>query len=86
MGSSTEGLSGGVRIRLPHPLHRFVAPWGGSIECPSGGAPSTAFRGRTGGSTQGRSGGVRMRLPHPVQRFVYPEGVPPKAPVAVFAC
>eukprot|EP00959_Pyramimonas_sp_CCMP1952_P213235 4461725-Pyramimonas_sp.AAC.1 len=28
MGSSTEGPSGGVHMRLPHPARRFVAPWG----------------------------------------------------------
>eukprot|EP00959_Pyramimonas_sp_CCMP1952_P239629 5007742-Pyramimonas_sp.AAC.1 len=26
IGSSTEGSSGAVRMRLPHPIRRFVAP------------------------------------------------------------
>eukprot|EP00959_Pyramimonas_sp_CCMP1952_P339091 7101363-Pyramimonas_sp.AAC.1 len=28
IGSSTESPSGAVRMRLPHPVQRFVAPWG----------------------------------------------------------
>eukprot|EP00959_Pyramimonas_sp_CCMP1952_P340497 7131848-Pyramimonas_sp.AAC.1 len=28
MGDSTEGPSGTVRMRLPHPVQRFLAPWG----------------------------------------------------------
>eukprot|EP00959_Pyramimonas_sp_CCMP1952_P034871 730440-Pyramimonas_sp.AAC.1 len=28
IGSSTEGPSGKLRMRLPHPAQRFVAPWG----------------------------------------------------------
>eukprot|EP00959_Pyramimonas_sp_CCMP1952_P451968 9462966-Pyramimonas_sp.AAC.1 len=27
IGSSTEGPSGGVRMRLPHPVQRFVASY-----------------------------------------------------------
>ena len=30
IGNFTEGLGGGVRTRLPHPRHRFVAPSGAS--------------------------------------------------------
>eukprot|EP00959_Pyramimonas_sp_CCMP1952_P313093 6553471-Pyramimonas_sp.AAC.1 len=39
-----------------------------------------------GGSTERHNRSVRMRLLHAGQRFVAPQGVPPKAPVGVFAC
>eukprot|EP00959_Pyramimonas_sp_CCMP1952_P123399 2579776-Pyramimonas_sp.AAC.1 len=34
IGSSTEGPSGRVHMRLAHPVQRFVAPYGAPLEAP----------------------------------------------------
>eukprot|EP00959_Pyramimonas_sp_CCMP1952_P015651 331178-Pyramimonas_sp.AAC.1 len=91
MGSSTEGLSGDVRMCPPRSVQRFVAPWGAqskaqvtTFACTR--PHSTALRGPMRSSTEGLIGDVRMCPPRPAQHFVGRWGAPPKAPIATFAC
>eukprot|EP00959_Pyramimonas_sp_CCMP1952_P027068 568462-Pyramimonas_sp.AAC.1 len=64
IGSSTEGPGGGARMRPPHPVQRFVAPWG-LHRRPQWATLSTALRGPVGSPTEGPSGTARMRPPQP---------------------